>query len=440
HQGARRRDGDVRITKDERFSRLIRPLTADENQGLRESIEAEGCRDPLVVWKHEGKNILLDGYHRLDICARAKKPYHTVARTFDDAKAAAQWVCRNQESKRNLSPDERADMWWEFAEAFRTKRAKPKQSLTRGRGLKGAKKVFPKRKTSFEPQHTDKHVAKNAHVPVKTASNVKTVRDKGTSDEKAAMRSGEKTSGVIAKDIRKRAKDKRLADERRREAKRRADEMSKSKDVRKKRIERDVEEGDFRKIAAKMPKESVDLIFTDPPYDRKSVPMYGDLAEMGARVLKPGGSLVCYAGHYVVPDIINLITPHLRFWWVLACVHTGRKAQMREYGIKVCWKPMLWFVKGTRARKEDWVDDIVLSEREKDEHGWQQSIVEASYYIENLSPEGGMVFDPFCGGGTTAVVAERLGRRWKTCDEDGESVDMSRGRILNDDWDKPEGS
>lgn len=37
---------------------------------------------------------------------------------------------------------------------------------------------------------------------------------------------------------------------------------------------------------------SVDLIFTDPPYEKKSLHLYGDLAQCAARWLKPGGLLM----------------------------------------------------------------------------------------------------------------------------------------------------
>jgi ParB-like chromosome segregation protein Spo0J len=46
----------------------IRRESEDENRMLEESILAEGCRDPLVVWKEE--NVLIDGHHRYEICER----------------------------------------------------------------------------------------------------------------------------------------------------------------------------------------------------------------------------------------------------------------------------------------------------------------------------------------------------------------------------------
>ena len=44
-------------------------------------------------------------------------------------------------------------------------------------------------------------------------------------------------------------------------------------------------------------------------------------------------------------------------------------------------------------------------------------------------PEGGLVLDPFLGSGTTAVVAQRLGRRYLGIDCVGEYCEMARRRI-----------
>ena len=42
---------------------------------------------------------------------------------------------------------------------------------------------------------------------------------------------------------------------------------------------------------------------------------------------------------------------------------------------------------------------------------------------------GDLVFDPTCGGGTTAVAAERWGRRWITCDTSPIAVSIARQRL-----------
>lgn len=45
------------------------------------------------------------------------------------------------------------------------------------------------------------------------------------------------------------------------------------------------------------------------------------------------------------------------------------------------------------------------------------------------SPAGGVVLDPFMGAGTTAVVAEKLGRRWTGCELNPEYAALAMNRI-----------
>ena len=49
--------------------------------------------------------------------------------------------------------------------------------------------------------------------------------------------------------------------------------------------------------------------------------------------------------------------------------------------------------------------------------------------ITSCSPEGGVVADFFCGGGTTSAVAQRLGRRWITCDQSRVAVAVTADRL-----------
>src|SRR5512134_2511431 len=44
---------------------------------------------------------------------------------------------------------------------------------------------------------------------------------------------------------------------------------------------------------------------------------------------------------------------------------------------------------------------------------------------------GNVMFDPTCGSGTTAVAAEKLGRRWITCDTSRVAVNVARRRLLS---------
>ena len=102
---------------------------------------------------------------------------------------------------------------------------------------------------------------------------------------------------------------------------------------------------------------------------------------------------------------------------------------MTEYGIVAGWKPILWFVKETRGDKQRFINDTVTSQREKSHHEWQQSLDEARYFIDLLTDKDGFVVDPFCGGGTTAVAAIQLGRKWASFEIDEANVARASERI-----------
>jgi N6-adenosine-specific RNA methylase IME4 len=90
------------ITIDAEFQALIPPLRADERAQLEANIQAEGVRDPLVVWR----GVLLDGHNRFEIATRLGLPYQTVERGFGTREEAADWIDRNQLGRRNLHPDQ----------------------------------------------------------------------------------------------------------------------------------------------------------------------------------------------------------------------------------------------------------------------------------------------------------------------------------------------
>ena len=52
--------------------------------------------------------------------------------------------------------------------------------------------------------------------------------------------------------------------------------------------------------------------------------------------------------------------------------------------------------------------------------------------IEASSQEGDTVLDPFCGCGTTVVVAQKLGRQWIGIDIAPIAITLTRDRLYNE--------
>jgi DNA modification methylase len=81
---------------------------------------------------------------------------------------------------------------------------------------------------------------------------------------------------------------------------------------------------------------------------------------------------------------------------------------------------------------EDWWYFPVVARLHKERTGYPTQKPEAlmERIILASSNAGDLVADFFCGSGTTAVVAERLGRRWLMCDNSGIAVQNTYRRIL----------
>lgn len=187
--------------------------------------------------------------------------------------------------------------------------------------------------------------------------------------------------------------------------------------------------GDFKEIGQRIPDDSVDLIFTDPPYAR--VDLYGALAEFGKRALRPGGLCLAYSGEYHLPQIFEVLAEHLQYLWTCAIWHTGGEQQFIPLKIRIGWKPILAFYKPPKTVWWDWFSDATSGGKDKRFHDWQQSEAEAAHYLTSLCPAGGLVVDPMCGTGTTLIAAKKLGLQYIGIDEDISQVRVAQARLGN---------
>ncbi len=89
------------LKMDAEFQQLIPLQSRGELLALEESIKAEGCRDPLTVWK--GHNLVLDGHTRRELCMRHKKQVKVREVELADRKAAIEFILQIQQQRRNLT-------------------------------------------------------------------------------------------------------------------------------------------------------------------------------------------------------------------------------------------------------------------------------------------------------------------------------------------------
>jgi N6-adenosine-specific RNA methylase IME4 len=174
---------------DEELMKLIPPLTDEEHEELERSILRDGCRDALVVWSHDGKQILLDGHHRYAICRNhyIELP-RIVSQDCSTREEAIQWMIANQLARRNLSRYMRAILALRWEDKLR--------SPARARRLAGLKGQAPevgsdKAPAEQAPLNTRKALAKMAGVGEDTMQKVMDIDDLHDESLNEKLRLGE---------------------------------------------------------------------------------------------------------------------------------------------------------------------------------------------------------------------------------------------------------
>lgn len=153
---------------------------------------------------------------------------------------------------------------------------------------------------------------------------------------------------------------------------------------------------------------SIDLITTDPLYSKEDLPSWDLLAKESVRVLKPGGFLVTYSGHYYLPEVINALLKHLSYYWVCALIHKGQLGSVPERRMRVGFKPILIFYKPPIKHPEHLFTDTITGDKpDKDFHPYGQGVGAVIELINHFSKPGDTVLDPFMGGGMTIEAATK---------------------------------
>ena len=257
---------------------LIPPLQPEELEQLERSLLATGCRDALVVWRN-GTDTVIDGHNRLKICTRRDIKYKIKPMRFGSLNEVKLWMIDNQMGRRNIADIDRIALQ-SYKEELLRPLAKANQRQSKGRGKKG----LPN--SANLKVDTRKECAKSAGVGRNTYDAGKMILEAEKTGEVSkkdvdAIRRKEKSIHRVAKDLKES-----------RQKKKRAAKRKKAVKAMPKTALDNIHVGDFRKLSDVVPDGSLSLIFTDPPYDKKSVELYDGLGKFAADKLCEGGSLL----------------------------------------------------------------------------------------------------------------------------------------------------
>jgi transcriptional regulator with XRE-family HTH domain len=168
----------LNIIINEELRSFIDPLTPVEYAALERSLQAEGCRDALVLWR----DVLIDGHNRYDICQKHGIPFRTVHNNnFATLEDVMLWVIDNNLARRSVSDFQRGMLALRKKEivAARAAAAPPEQAAEESAD-----------DAASPPWSTREDVAKAARVSANTLSQIERIRKTAAPELVDAVRTG----------------------------------------------------------------------------------------------------------------------------------------------------------------------------------------------------------------------------------------------------------
>ena len=235
--------------------------------------------------------------------------------------------------------------------------------------------------------------------------------------------------------------------------------------------------GDCLELLKKIPDNSVDMTFADPPFNlKKKYNGYKDSLEFKeyiewcdewigemVRITKPTGSIFVHNIPKWLSYFVKLLNEHANFkhWiaWYAPTSPMGKSLQPAHYGVlfyvKDSKKTKIYEIRmpHERERKSDYlrkdyggkkaglhpfgplISDVwtdihrIKHNKYRDEHPCQLPVPLLERLILMTTDEGDIVLDPFVGTGTTAVAAKKLGRKYIGFDLDDEYKRISENNL-----------
>ncbi|OQC09595.1 MAG: Modification methylase BamHI [Tenericutes bacterium ADurb.Bin087] len=230
-------------------------------------------------------------------------------------------------------------------------------------------------------------------------------------------------------------------------------------------------------LLKKYPNGLFDLIFADPPYnlqknyknydDQNSDNEYNDWCnkwlDLCFKLLKPNGNmLILNLPKWTIRNISFLLDNGAKLkdcivWDAMSTpmgkimpahyslIHLVKrdskdeliKNEMIYPAINYCLRPSCISNRDSNNSRKFWLSNIwsdahrIKHKKDRDDHPCQLPDKLMNRIIQLYSKPGDLVFDPFCGAGTTAIAAFLNNRNYYTVDISQDYVDIAKRKILN---------
>lgn len=431
----------------EDYEKLVPPMSENEYQGLKQSIKEQGKNMIPVIINQD--DILLDGHYRLKICTELGIEIEHQVMKFTDPLKEKMFVIETNVIRRQLNEFQRVECGFSLEEIENEGARQRKQSTLPKKGEKGFKHplgaiqpvlssvedtINDQLRQQQQPQENQDRgkigrvshiIAHKIRVSHSTYERGKLIILKGTDEQKERLRKGDSSITREYNLIKQKERQDQLIKQASK-AKAIVSCLKAEKDNRLKLIQ-----NDFQCIDPDMiPNNSVDLICTNPLYNKERLSLYEQLGRLASRVLRDGGSLVMHAENFALPQIFESTkNSGLKYLLQIAVRHNGIcNLLQRHVHLYVIRELLLWFVKGDKSKGSNCLKDLIESPQSA-VNEWQQSTVEAKYVISELTIENDIVLDPLMYRGTIGIAAINLGRQFIGIEQDPELFKMAKARI-----------
>ena len=184
-----------------KFEQFIAPLTANEFENLKTSIQRDGCLHAIITWN----GIILDGHSRYKICTELGIPYQTIELEFADEEHAKLWMVQNQLARRNIKPFQKCEMVYPLEKIISEEVLERKREANSKARRGEDSEVWP---NLAKHQNTADYVAEYIDISRSQWKKAKYVIENGNEELKAQVRSGKKSIHAAYKALKEESRPK----------------------------------------------------------------------------------------------------------------------------------------------------------------------------------------------------------------------------------------
>jgi DNA modification methylase len=427
------------IKEDQHYASLLPSIDAEKYAQLKDDIIKNGIKLPLVI---NSNNILLDGYTRLRIAKELQlKELPCIIKSFNDRLEEELYILTINYYRRDLNTAQRGELLLKIMEK--------EQEISKRRSLMNLKQ-YKDMMTEIGSSMTNNKSSMTNVSEVGSESTSGKVRDRIAKENKMSIHTLDKIKRITEEAKR----DAKIAEywKEAKEGKRSINSVFrkvKEKEIRES-IKHVVEEGkarledlknitilygDFREVLKDIPSDSIDLIFTDPPYSKKDLDLIKDLFLLASRVLKPSGFLAVMYGQNHLDEFFKVFLENnnnLRYYWTISLNLPESRELLNTKNAVIGWKPIFIFQKLPEVAVEHRFRDRISEPKpDKDIHEWKQDLKSAVHIISSFSKVNDVVLDPMTGTGTTIEACLMLNRKCIAVEKDKELYDVLLKRFGN---------